>query len=549
MKTKTFLGSAVGLAWTIQAVAALPHGAAGAAENFSRNAEGAGSVRAHRSRKLDIPWLGTKTPWSESYKASVYGKEEDTDDFDVLETRPLAGKVTSGSTRNLQTYNFLHITDIHSDPYYLPNSDPESLCHRRGFNAGSSSHYFGYRGSECDSPFSLVNGTFDYLKRVFSSETNFILWTGDSSRHDRDNRLRRRPGEAEVEIGQIVQLFTTSFNISAIPVIPSIGNWDIHPANSLPAGPNSNIDRLYSAFEPLLRTGNPEEEAEISATFKKGGYFVRSIVPNALDVISVNTLYFFSGNEAVRDCIDFSRSGDLKTILRTSNHPGDIQLLWIVEQLERAKSRGSRVILSGHVPPQSDSGDLFTESCLKWWGQISGDYSDVVMAQYFGHINRDLVTYVTTQRNTSATSEDANDGSRNKYHLVTLTPKSLDDLDMSEISIVSSIFTSPSIVPVYNPGFKFGTVVVHDTEAEYLSYVMEHSQYFVDVEKANRLHDRPGMVPFPEYEPLDFNRGCSTQDSLAIESLSPSIWEDWIRRLQTKSRVSRNLLVFRSARS
>ncbi|KAI8811456.1 Metallo-dependent phosphatase-like protein [Cladochytrium replicatum] len=523
----------------MQTVGALPYGA-GAADMASHNGELVG--RPRRSRKLDIPWLGTKTPWSKSYKASNYDDEDDAETVNILEVKPWTGEVNSGSTQNLQTYNFLHITDIHADPYYLANSDPQSLCHRRGFNMGSSSHYFGNRGSECDSPYSLVNGTFDYLKRVFSSETNFVLWTGDSSRHDRDNQLRRQPGEAEVEIGQIVDYFTTSFNVSLIPVIPSIGNWDIHPANALAAGPNGNLDRLYGVFEPLLRTGNPEEEADIAETFKKGGYFVRSISPNVLDVISVNTLYFFSGNEAVRDCIDFSRSGDLKTILRKSNHPGDMQLLWLVEQLESARARGSRVILSGHVPPRSDSGDLFTENCLKWWGQISGDFADVIMAQYFGHINRDLVTYVTTHRNTTATSDDANDVTRKKYDLVTLTPKSLDDLDLSAISIVSAIFTSPSIVPVYNPGFKFGTVVVQDAEAEYLSYVKEHSQYFVDVEKANRLHDRPGLVPFPEYEPLDFNRVCSTQDTLAIESLSPSSWEDWIRRLQTKSRVSRNLL-------
>lgn len=36
--------------------------------------------------------------------------------------------------------------------------------------------------SDCDSPMSLVNMTFDWIKKEWAEEIDFVIWTGDNAR-------------------------------------------------------------------------------------------------------------------------------------------------------------------------------------------------------------------------------------------------------------------------------------------------------------------------------------------------------------------------------
>jgi endopolyphosphatase len=35
---------------------------------------------------------------------------------------------------------------------------------------------------DCDSPMSLVNMTFDWIKKEWANEIDFVVWTGDNAR-------------------------------------------------------------------------------------------------------------------------------------------------------------------------------------------------------------------------------------------------------------------------------------------------------------------------------------------------------------------------------
>jgi hypothetical protein len=53
--------------------------------------------------------------------------------------------------------NAFILLDIHIDEYYLENSDPSALCHRKnGDKSKNTAGHFGALGSQCDSPVSLV---------------------------------------------------------------------------------------------------------------------------------------------------------------------------------------------------------------------------------------------------------------------------------------------------------------------------------------------------------------------------------------------------------
>lgn len=59
--------------------------------------------------------------------------------------------------RSLKISSTLILLDIHIDKYYLENSDPSALCHRKNEdNSKNTAGHFGALGSQCDSPVSLV---------------------------------------------------------------------------------------------------------------------------------------------------------------------------------------------------------------------------------------------------------------------------------------------------------------------------------------------------------------------------------------------------------
>jgi endopolyphosphatase len=93
------------------------------------------------------------------------------------------------------TGRFLHITDMHPDPYYREGTSEKSACHRRKPKKKPRSETFGYtygcvvrvpcvqsraksiHGSECDSPLVLTNYTFDYLEKQWADEIDFVVCT------------------------------------------------------------------------------------------------------------------------------------------------------------------------------------------------------------------------------------------------------------------------------------------------------------------------------------------------------------------------------------
>lgn len=91
---------------------------------------------------------------------------------------------------------FLHITDIHPDPYYAEGTSQSSQCHRK--EPSDDDQRAGYYGtpfgsvkvlplvayptrtcfcSVCDSPWTLTNITFEHLEEHWSSEIDFVICT------------------------------------------------------------------------------------------------------------------------------------------------------------------------------------------------------------------------------------------------------------------------------------------------------------------------------------------------------------------------------------
>ncbi|KAL1983898.1 hypothetical protein VTN96DRAFT_9822 [Rasamsonia emersonii] len=268
---------------------------------------------------------------------------------------------------------FLHITDVHLDRFYQPGSSPSKACHRGKGKAG----YLGAAGSDCDSPYALVNETFDWIEKNLKDQIDFVVWTGDSARHDNDERIPRTESQIEefnqVLVDKFVEVFRARNDPTGnllIPIVPTIGNNDVMPHNIFTKGPNVWTKKFAKMWKKFI----PEEQRH---TFVEGGWFWSEVIPDKLAVVSLNTMYFFDSNHAVDGC-------------KAKSEPGYQHMEWLRVQLQLMRERGMKAILMGHVPP-ARSGDKrsWDESCWQKYALWLRQYRDVVVGSLYGHMNID----------------------------------------------------------------------------------------------------------------------------------------------------------------
>lgn len=246
------------------------------------------------------------------------------------------------------------------------------VCHRGEGRAG----YYGAETSPCDSPFSLVEETFKWIEENLKDRIDFVIWTGDSARHDSDEDIPRSPAQVLGTNRWIADKFFDVFRdpitnlTTSIPIVPTFGNNDILPHNILLPGPNKWL-RYYS---DIWRHFIPEEQRH---QFEFGGWFYVEVIPGRLAVFSLNTLYFFDRNAGVDDCVQPSE-------------PGYRQMEWLRIQLQFLRERGMKAILIGHVPPaRTESKHNWDETCWQKYTLWLRQFRDVVVAGIYGHMNVD----------------------------------------------------------------------------------------------------------------------------------------------------------------
>ena len=255
----------------------------------------------------------------------------------------------------------------------------EDACHKGQGPAG----IYGAESSDCDSPISLVNKTMDWIKKELKDEVDFVIWTGDSARHDNDEDHPRNEkqvvGLNELMVHKLFEVFgkhngdeedEDPNNDYIIPIIPTLGNNDILPHNIFRKGPNK-WTRIYTR---VWRQFIPEEQRH---QFEQGGWFYVEVIPNKLAVFSLNTLYFFTSNAAIDGCA-------------LPSEPGYQQMEWLRIQLQFMRDRGMKAILTGHVPPtREDSKTSWYETCWQKYTLWLQQYRDVIVTSLYGHFNYD----------------------------------------------------------------------------------------------------------------------------------------------------------------
>ncbi|KAL5530139.1 hypothetical protein ACEPAF_6396 [Sanghuangporus sanghuang] len=324
-----------------------------------------------------------------------------------------------------------------SDMYYRPDSAESTACHRRKPKKEKErGGPYGLPYGDCDSPFTLTNFTLDFLEKHWAKEVDFVIWTGDSARHDNDREIPRTPDEIYELNRAMAHRMNEVFTSRGIPVVPTLGNNDVWRPNS-----------ITNEFSSIWRTFIPFESFQV---FQRGGYYSVEVIPNEVAVISLNTMYFYDSNKAVGGC----EYGD-------ENDPGNLQFDWLEVQLDRYRERGLQVWVSGHVPPSP--GNYFP-GCFVRYADLALRYQDTILGHLFGHMNVDHFFFLESE-DTILPDEDLG-ATRRKDEIDEQSHSSLAEvlfgdfsalpkkakMDLDEYAIIN---VGPSVVPnPYLPTFR-----------------------------------------------------------------------------------------------
>ncbi|KAK5709003.1 Endopolyphosphatase [Elasticomyces elasticus] len=225
--------------------------------------------------------------------------------------------------------------------------------------------------------------TMDWIHHNLRDKIDFVIWTGDSARHDNDEEIPRNAAQVigfnEMMVQKMFEVFGKHSGDGedenpnddfVIPIVPAFGNNDILPHNVMAKGPNT-WTRTYSR---IWRQFIPEAQKH---QFEQGGWYNVEVIPNKLAVFSLNTLYFAENNAAVDGCA-------------SPKEPGYRQLEWMRIQLQYMRERGVKAILTGHQPPiRSDVKNLWDETCWQKYTLWLRQYRDVIISSHYGHFNFD----------------------------------------------------------------------------------------------------------------------------------------------------------------
>lgn len=408
----------------------------------------------------------------------------------------------------------------------------DSDCRREGGEGQAG--VLGTPGAKCDAPIALAQKTLDWIGRTWRDKIDFVIWTGDNARHDWDRKQRRKRKHVyhlnELVADMMKQTFwPTARDPRHIPLVPTLGNNDVYPHNSMSA---DEAD-LLAYYDRLWQPWIPTDQRQV---FRHGGYFGVTVGPR-LRVLSLNTMYFFQKNGEVKGCHAISG-------------PAKEQIIWFENELLKARHARHRVYVIGHVPP---SPKHYRNSCLREYVRIASAFPDVLMGHFFGHLNMDHFLLLDARDG----GEDdefrrMDEDEQGEIHVQRNIEKYVDWLRDMYASIdpiddftptghrhiptmpVVAVQVSPSVLPVYFPSIRIYRYEIHDDDDHPQCHhskkphgtLLGYDQYF-----ANITSWEENLMEDPDSVPLEYEHEYSTQEAYGLQDLTVASYYDLAKRM------------------
>ncbi|CEP14577.1 hypothetical protein [Parasitella parasitica] len=422
---------------------------------------------------------------------------------------------------------YLHITDIHMDQHYLTGATIKSDCHRepkkhkhKKKKQGLLAGYWGAPGMDCDSPPRLVYHSIDSIAKEWKDKIDFIIWTGDNARHDGDALVTRTKKEIvgyNVKVADLLRSAFTLDNNRTLPIVPCIGNNDIHPHNEL-RGMKNNPQLLE--FSEMWKDFIPEKQQK---AFRKGGYFAVDVVPG-LRVLSLNSLYFFGSNDVVNSCSD-------------STGPGARHVKWMRSQLKKARRDNVKVIIIGHVPPTVKT---FKDSCLDDYIKLSTKFKDIITGHMYGHSNMDHFQVISrgfgnmarigSEDNEQDDEDDMVQSQKDTNRFISTLRKQYKKVKkVRNAQDLVVIHVAPPMLPLFYPTFRINEYQTDNSSNQFGQW-LKYTQWFTNltywneqIDPITRKHLEPG-----------FEVEYSTDKTYNMTDLTAESWLDFAQKISSK---------------
>ncbi|KAF7724156.1 Endopolyphosphatase [Apophysomyces ossiformis] len=414
---------------------------------------------------------------------------------------------------------------MHIDNNYCPGASVKSGCHNPIKNSKKDqvAGRLGTPGARCDAPAELAQQTLDWLVGEWRDKIDFVIWTGDNSRHDWD-KTRKRKMQNVLDLNQQATDMMIDAFWPHVPIIPTLGNNDVFPHNQI--GGKDQSSELLDFYEELWRAWIPQEQRE---TFRSGGYFAVDVVPG-IRVLSLNSMYFYKRNDLVQSCAH-------------KQSPAHKHLQWYRAQLLQARKDRVKVYVIGHVPPSRD----YRATCLDDYLRISLRYSDVIMGHFYGHLNMDhFLLYGSAQDKSfgmgvSSMDDDSDDDDSQGVHVTRNIQKyvdwlhnmykSLDPLDDRQAPPVVqppllAVQVSPSVLPRFYPTVRIYQYEIGNKHEHKRPYgtLLGYSQFYSNITKWEN-----------DLSPIEYTLEYTTQDAYGMRDLSPASFLELAKRMVSDS--------------
>ena len=396
---------------------------------------------------------------------------------------------------------FLQLTDIHIDQHYLPNATVASNCHT--FGIGDRAGVWGTPNSDCDSPSHLVEYIFDSIRNQYVNQEDhqpdFIVITGDQARHS-STVIPRLGSEVRI-LNEIITNHLKLHIPYEIPIVPVVGNNDVHPHNVvLPNG--KSLKRLAKIWREFI----PKKQIK---TFVRLGSFYKIVATQGnqnLVVISLNTLYFFAKNTQITGCHIGS--------------PGHMLLQWLDKTLYKFKNH--KVMIAGHIPPEHKSN---FDDCLASYTQLMQKYQDSIIGGIYGHVNMDNFFFLSNEHPNVVPGFF---GDEKEEYFDILKNSYKEAIKYDDLSYVSMV--SPAIQPTAFPSFRLYEYHINKEETEQLQInshnfgdLINYKQFFINLTKVNLGTDN-------DFVELEY-----TTKQLGLPDLSIKSWQKYAVEIVTNA--------------
>ncbi|CAI5744290.1 unnamed protein product [Peronospora destructor] len=220
-----------------------------------------------------------------------------------------------------------------------------------------------------DAPMSLLVSALDYAKKLLPNP-DFFLYTGDHVVHGKlsDEYIAKA---VEKNVDTMARYYSTSNSDMMLDITAIIGNADTSPdytmkVTSPQTEENPAIALISSAWNKAMSKSNLD-------WFNHRGYLAYALDDN-LTVVTLNTLPYSPSH-----------------LPDTSNLPDPFaQFAWLNSTLSKLKSAGKSAYIVGHIPPIIDSysgSPMWNETYINMYKRIVSQYTDMIKAQFFGHIH------------------------------------------------------------------------------------------------------------------------------------------------------------------